>query len=299
MVTGLTLCIAPKPFRGLVATIQENALESVTNICPPSRIVLVGDEEGAAEAARRFDVTHLPDVDRNELGTPLLGSILGQVEALALSDTICFINADVLLFDDFVRAVELVRARFGRFLMAGRGWRLRVDTRLRGRAALDHARASAYDARDLRRTASAEYFVFSRGLFGDVPAFAIGRSGYDLWLLWRARAARVPVVDATSEIVAVHQNHDYSHVVGGLAAAQRSRAQPRPPRWPFQSRLSSGCAIPARERAAAPEPALARQCPSLGLDGEALAHSHRLRETALSESEFAGTNARDGIAGGP
>ena len=38
----------------------------------------------------------------------------------------------------------------------------------------------------------------------------IGRPGYDNWLIWRARRSRIPVIDATKELTAVHQNHDYN-----------------------------------------------------------------------------------------
>jgi hypothetical protein len=61
-----------------------------------------------------------------------------------------------------------------------------------------------------------DYFVFPRGLlYQQVPPFAVGRPGYDNWLLWKVRSMGVPVVDATQVVLAIHQNHDYSHHVGG------------------------------------------------------------------------------------
>jgi hypothetical protein len=56
-----------------------------------------------------------------------------------------------------------------------------------------------------------DYFVFSSGLYVGLPAFALGRSYWDNWLLWKARASQVSVVDASGAILAIHQNHDYSH----------------------------------------------------------------------------------------
>jgi hypothetical protein len=49
-------------------------------------------------------------------------------------------------------------------------------------------------------------------MWGDSPPFAIGRTAWDNWLVYRARARRVPVVDATDALTVVHQAHDYSHV---------------------------------------------------------------------------------------
>jgi hypothetical protein len=56
-----------------------------------------------------------------------------------------------------------------------------------------------------------DYFVFSKGLVPNFPPFAIGRSWWDNWFLWKARNLKVPLIDASDVVLAVHQNHDYSH----------------------------------------------------------------------------------------
>ena len=38
-----------------------------------------------------------------------------------------------------------------------------------------------------------------------------GRPGWDNWLLWFARSSGAAVVDASSVVCAVHQNHDYGY----------------------------------------------------------------------------------------
>lgn len=211
----LTIFAAPKPSRGLIGTIQDNALASWSRLRPRPQIVLIGDEEGIADAAERFDAVHIPSVERNALGTPLLNSIFARAEGVAEADMLCFINADILLFEDFTTALALTR-RLGRFLLAGRGSRLEVhETIDPAPAALARVWTQGRLTSDLRSTASAEYFVFPKGLFRAIPRFALGRPGYDLWLLWRARTMQVPVVDATPSVVAVHQEHDYAHVPGG------------------------------------------------------------------------------------
>ena len=48
----LTLFTVPKPFRGHVGDIQRNAIESWRALRPSVQVVLVGDEDGVAEAAR-------------------------------------------------------------------------------------------------------------------------------------------------------------------------------------------------------------------------------------------------------
>jgi hypothetical protein len=63
-----------------------------------------------------------------------------------------------------------------------------------------------------KRTAEwIDYFAFTRGLYGsDMPPFVL-RVFWDNWLVWKALDSGKPVVDASPAVMAVHQNHDYSH----------------------------------------------------------------------------------------
>jgi hypothetical protein len=56
-----------------------------------------------------------------------------------------------------------------------------------------------------------DYLLFSKGLYQEVPRFAVGRAGWDNWMVYHAHVIGVPIVNASVFITAVHQNHDYSH----------------------------------------------------------------------------------------
>jgi hypothetical protein len=56
---------------------------------------------------------------------------------------------------------------------------------------------------------------FPRHLFTDVPDFAIGRAGWDNWMIYYARQQGWLVVDGTPSIMVIHQCHDYGHLPGG------------------------------------------------------------------------------------
>ena len=66
-----------------------------------------------------------------------------------------------------------------------------------------------------------DYFVFTKGLWPDMPGLALGRTAWDNWLAARPLADGIPVVDATPAVLAVHQNHTYQHVAGGQDAVWR------------------------------------------------------------------------------
>lgn len=214
----LTLFTIPKPFRGHFGDIQRNAIESWRALRPSLQIVLVGDEEGVEQAARDAGVEHVGGLATNERGTPRLDSAFALVDGIAINPLRCLVNADVVLLDDFLPAVERVKSVFDRFLMVGECRDLEVEAGLplEDSTARARLRETALENGRLRGWAALDYFVFPAGEFGDLPPFLIGRACFDNWLVWRVRDQGHPVVDATRSVVAVHQSHDYSHVPGGF-----------------------------------------------------------------------------------
>ena len=59
-----------------------------------------------------------------------------------------------------------------------------------------------------------DYFIFPRHLYTDVPDFTIGRPAWDNWMVYHARTSFGMAIDASRDVVVVHQNHDYSHLPG-------------------------------------------------------------------------------------
>jgi hypothetical protein len=204
----LTIFSVPKPFEGRIGEIQRRALSSWSALDDGVQVLLIGDEAGTAEAAREAGAEHLPDLARTEHGTPRLDSAFAAADAAARHPLRCFVNADVVLFDDLPAATARVAEQTDRFLMVGQT--VDVDEAGSRAGALAHGRR--------RGAAALDYFVFTAGLYADVPPFAVGRACFDNWLVWRARQDAI-VVDATADVVAAHQRHDYAHVDGGKQEA--------------------------------------------------------------------------------
>ena len=214
----ITFFATPKPFRGHIGIIQRNAIESWKRIHPDAEVILFGDEEGAAEAAHELGIRHVPEVARNEHGTPYLNDLFDSAQTIARHELLCFLNCDILLLSDFREAVNRIEPMYRRFLMLGRRWDVGIVEPLNF-ASADWERSLRQFAivSDHRRPPQwIDYFVFPRGLYrGQILPFAIGRPGYDNWLIWKTRRLRAPVIDASEVVVAPHQNHDYSHHKNG------------------------------------------------------------------------------------
>lgn len=213
----LTILTIPKPFAGQIGKIQRNALQSWLALGRDVQIVLIGDEPGIADVADETGVEHLGGVEKSTHGTPRLDSAFALAESVARFPLWTLINADIVLLDGFLPAVDRVSKAFGQFVMVGECRDLPVggDARLQEYAVREQLRHRALQEGRRRGYAALDYFVFPAGLFDPLPPFLIGRANFDNWLLWRARSRRRPVVDATPSVVAIHQSHDYSHVPGG------------------------------------------------------------------------------------
>lgn len=212
----LTLFTAPKPFTDAhIAVIQRNALAAWTRL-PDVEVLLIGDEPGMAEAAREFGLRRLPHVARNEQGTPLVSSIFRLAREASDSPLLACANADILLLPDFVGAARAAAAQAGRFLLVSRRWDLDVTAPLEfSEGWQDRLRAAVRSRGRLHPPAGSDLFVFPRQCFTEIPDFAIGRAGWDNWMIYEARRRKWPVVDATHDVTVIHQSHDYRHLPGG------------------------------------------------------------------------------------
>jgi hypothetical protein len=214
----LTIFSAPKPFKEPhIATIQRNAIRSWQHIGEDVDVLLIGNEAGMAEVADEFGVRHLPDVDCNELGTPLVSSIFKLARESSQSQLLAYVNADILLMPDFIQAARTVASQADDFVVIGQRWDLDVQVELSFEDGWEkQLRSDALHQGCLHPPAGSDYFIFPRQLFKDMPDFAIGRAGWDNWAIYHGVSSNWNVISATDEIMIIHQNHDYSHLPGGV-----------------------------------------------------------------------------------
>jgi hypothetical protein len=212
----LTLFSAPKPFvNAHISTIQRNAIQTWKRL-EDTRVFLVGNDPGVGEAAADYGVGYFPNVARNAAGTPLISSIFEIARSNSDSPLLAYVNADILLFPDFVDSARRVDNLGKGFLIVGRRWDLDLVEPLD--FSTDWAstlRRLVAEKGSLHRPMGSDYFIYPRICFTELPDFAVGRAGWDNWMIYRARKERWLCVDATRTITIVHQNHDYSHLPDG------------------------------------------------------------------------------------
>lgn len=213
----LTLFTAPKPFTDpFTSLIQHNALRSWKALGEEVEVVVIGDEEGIAEASKEYAFTHHPDVELNRLGTPLISSIFNLGREANNSPFLAYVNADIILFPELIEITKTVASQAEKFLMVGQRWDLEVTDPLTFEgdwvpALKQHMREKG----SLHTRTGSDYFVFPRSCFETIPDFTVGRAGWDNWMIYQARRRGWHTVDCSAELDIIHQNHDYRHLPEG------------------------------------------------------------------------------------
>lgn len=213
----LTIFSTPKPFTNPhIRVIQGNALTSWVNLGPQVQVFLIGEENGVEQAAKKYGVHFFPQVRRNSFGTPLISSMFEIARQNSTSPFLAIVNTDVMLTPDCLDTLEKAALRLNKFVLAGQRWDLAVKKELKF-----HPRFYDDLLERVKKTGrrhppmGSDYFIFPRDCYLHVPEFAIGRAGWDNWMLFKSRFEGWPLIDASTELTAIHQDHDYSHLAGG------------------------------------------------------------------------------------
>ncbi len=206
----LTIFTIPKPFRGHNKIIQRNAIKSWVKLAPECEIILFGADDGVEAAAHELGAIHMPTVEKTEFDTPLLSSAFDFAQKFAKNNILMYANSDVIFFQDLIEAVQSIEK--SSFLLCGRRWDLDVKEEIdfKDNGWPDKLLERVKNKGKLHGLSGIDYFIFPRHLI-NMPAFAVGRPGWDSWLIYHVRSRKIPIIDTTEAIMVIHQNHDYSH----------------------------------------------------------------------------------------
>jgi hypothetical protein len=211
----ITLFSVVKPFKGEIDLIQRNAVCSWKAAFPGCQIILFGTDIRLRNVATVLGVEFEEVIFLSPLGAPLLNHIFEQARRCATNENCCFVNADII----FTSSSPAIHQLPTPFLVIGRSY----DALIRN--AIDFGdqqwKKKLPELISNRGPFAIDYFFFSQGVFLDLPPFRVGRARYDNWLIYRAIKGEISIIDGTEMLGAIHQTHDYSHLIGGRSEAYR------------------------------------------------------------------------------
>ena len=209
----LTLFSVPKSFEGKYIHIQENAIKSwLESIHPRPEILLLGNEKGTREVCRKLNIVHISNINTNRFGTPLLDDIFKKASSRASNRIMVYINSDIIVSENLDVIIHKVISTKKPFLATGRRYEMMINSPInfddrgwRGKF------IKQCNQHNLKNSAWLDYFIFPKFMFSDIPPFALGRTFWDKWLVWKAHSSHYPVIDLTEKLHPIHQSHGYDY----------------------------------------------------------------------------------------
>jgi hypothetical protein len=121
-----------------------------------------------------------------------------------------YINADIILFQDTIETLQMIDLE--NYVLSGRRWDIDIEYNIdyTDNNWINQLNDKITNDGILHGYSGKDYFVFPRGIV-EMPPFAVGRPGWDDWFLFHMRNLKIPIIDGTETLTAIHQNHDYSH----------------------------------------------------------------------------------------
>ncbi|MCE1253858.1 MAG: hypothetical protein LWX83_09945 [Anaerolineae bacterium] len=213
----LTLFTAPKPFTNPhIDTIQRNAISSWKQLGESVQVIVMGSDAGITEATAELGVKHIPNVRCNSSGTPLISSLFELARDASDTPLYMIINTDIILFPEILDSIKKTVSQTERFLMVGQRWDLDIRERLDYSGDWQRGLKTRLKVNGrLHPRGGSDYFIFPKNCYHTIPEFAIGRAGWDNWMIYEARRQGWKAIDATADIQIIHQDHDYSHLPNG------------------------------------------------------------------------------------
>jgi hypothetical protein len=214
----LTFFTTAKPFRGHDGIIQRNALKSWKLLDPDVEVIVFGEDEGAAQVCSELGLVHHPHVEQHASGRNRLDYMFARASQMARHKYLCYCNCDIILLDDFRKAFDRAKAWKEKFLLVSQRWDVDITEPIDfGDAAWVERLRALTDAEGVQRDEFwIDLFVFKRGLYLDMPPLMVGHCYWDNWMIWKALVEGVRVIDGTSFVTLVHQNHGYSVASGRI-----------------------------------------------------------------------------------
>jgi len=235
-----------KPFKGDDAWRQEQAIKSWTLLKGLEKVIIVvGDDLGAKQICKKYDLVHRPDV-RTLVNVPYLHSMFEIASSYAgKDDYLMWTNADIIYYQDIIQnilAFDKYRKRqnIGQFLLVGQRYDWHNPCVLKSlgkehfirRMNANHAlgnevmkgRSNRFEC-SLHASCGIDFVIHSKSTFlGKFDSdLAIAGTQHDMILVGTGIANGYFCCDLTRTNFMVHQNHGvpsgYTH-----ASASRGRA---------------------------------------------------------------------------
>jgi hypothetical protein len=214
----ISFLTSAKPFAGQTGINQLKALKSWLALSPDVEVILYGYAEGADEVSKNLGIRYVPQMESALSGSPYFNAIADHARQYARHDIQAYVNCDILLTKSVLKAIASIT--LDKFLILGQRIDLHRDAEIdieRSDVVNQLIELQKHNKVSLHHPGGMDYFIFPRGLWNGISPLIIGRRAFDSGLVAFCLKNKIPIIDASYAVVAIHQFHDYQHLRGGEA----------------------------------------------------------------------------------
>lgn len=213
-----TLATVVQEPEGEQELIQRNAIQSWLYSVPSPwvapQILFVGEHPYSFDYYSDYSFGNTQAVFFKEGVVPRLNVIATLLDAFDHYSRRGIVNSDIMLWG-VDRAIQLVEGNLGltKYLLVGRRRNVAGGEEVLFTRNWRKQMRQMYFGGEYGHNTQLDFFVF-RGLdISDAPPFEFGRVRWDNWMTWKAKQEGVPIVDVTSCVMCLHQNHKKNRIM--------------------------------------------------------------------------------------
>ena len=146
--------------------IQRNAIASWAAMGSDVDVFLIGREQGTKAVAVDLGVQHMPKIEKNAEGTPLVSSIFNAARSASDAPLFAYINADIILYPESLSFILDLSKQLASFAIFGQRYDLDITEAIDFSSTWpDALRKRVRDKGRLHPPGGSDYFIFPRHLF--------------------------------------------------------------------------------------------------------------------------------------
>lgn len=203
----LTIVSTCKPLTGEFYTEHYNAIMSWKNLRIKPNIIIVGNDAGVAEFCAQHNIKHIPEVRKLNNKRPLVNDIIKKAYENSNDDYFAYINADIILMDDFSDTFETFIKQYGHvnsFLLTAIRYNVDNFHLLDFKSDWQNDVIKTFKGY-YEKPCAIDMFVHKRDNYLDMPDFPVGVYLFDTWMINKGISNFDMSVDITPTCKIYHQ----------------------------------------------------------------------------------------------
>lgn len=209
----ITFFTTTKKFEGDNKNAQLNAIRSWLKLHEEVEIIIFEKPSGSEFLPKDKRILIVDDPEKL-FEIPRVDYMFDYVSKRAKNKFCCFINADIVLTQEFLTPIAKTLIKLSDPFLAV-GQRCDFDN-INAEWDFSEGWEKRYLYQNkmmLHAATGSDYFLFPAKQYdkSQMNKLIVGRPGWDLWMIYNARKKKILTIDLSPICKVYHQNHDYSH----------------------------------------------------------------------------------------